>query len=65
MYRNKLYPKWLRDLVELLEGLVESKRCKPIVRQHRKIGRNERCRCSSGMRYKHCCWSKDVKKGIR
>ena len=28
----------------------------------RKLGRNELCHCSSGIKYKKCCLEKDVKK---
>ena len=24
-----------------------------------KIGRNEKCPCGSGKKYKYCCWSKE------
>ncbi len=28
---------------------------KPVVKQEKKIGRNDRCPCGSGKKYKHCC----------
>ncbi len=63
MNQNKLLPKWLRDLVEAIISSGHS--CKPIVRTHRKIDRNERCRCGSGLKYKYCHYAGDVKQGIR
>ena len=64
MNRNKTQPKWLRNF---LEKLVHSSLAldKPIVRQHRKLSRNERCRGGCGKKYKSCCWSADVRNGIR
>ena len=29
---------------------------RPIVRDHKKIGRNEPCPCGSGKKYKNCCF---------
>ena len=63
MNLNKLLPKWLRDLLDAT--IKSSKKCKPIVKHHRKIGRNEQCRCGCGIKYKHHLWSADVKNGIR
>ena len=63
MNQNKLLPKWLRDLFDAIS--ISDKKCKPIVRQHRKIGRNEQCRGGCGKKYKHCLWANDVKEGIR
>ena len=65
MFRNKMNPEWLINLVGLLKGIANSKRRVPIVRRHRKIGRNEVCRCKSGMKYKHCHYSEDERRGIR
>ena len=28
---------------------------KPIVREHKKVGRNEKCPCGSNLKYKKCC----------
>lgn len=61
MNQNKLLPKWLRDLIKVI--ISSSHSCKPIVRQHRKIGRNEHCQCGSGMKYKRCHWSADYQRG--
>ena len=36
---------------------------KPIIKTHRKLGRNESCRCGCGKKYKHCCWSADYQRG--
>ncbi len=33
----------------------EMVKAKPVVREGRKIGRNEPCPCSSGKKYKKCC----------
>jgi len=60
---NKMMPKVIRDLLEFISKM--SKGTKPIVRTHRKIGRNETCRCNSGMKYKHCHFDEDCRKGIR
>lgn len=32
-----------------------SNKGKTIIRQHKKIGRNESCPCGSNRKYKHCC----------
>ena len=29
------------------------------------VGRNEKCPCGSGKKYKHCCLAADQKKGAR
>lgn len=63
MNQNKLLPKWLRDLIDAI--VMSGKRCRPIVRQHRRIGRNERCRCGCGKKYKYHLWAADVRNGIR
>jgi len=65
MNQNKLLPKWLRDLLEKIALLSLRPDRKPIVRQHRKIGRNEQCRCGCGRKYKYHLWSADVRKGMR
>lgn len=31
---------------------------KPLVRAYPKIGRNEKCPCGSGMKFKHCHYDK-------
>ena len=36
-----------------------------IKRTHRRIGRNEQCRCGCGKKYKYHLWSDDLKRGIR
>ena len=30
------------------------------IRQHTKVGRNEKCKCGSGLKFKHCCQPKGV-----
>ena len=30
------------------------------IRTHAKIGRNEKCKCGSGLKYKHCCKPKGI-----
>lgn len=37
------------------QAVVQEVNTKPVVRKVRKIGRNERCPCESGEKYKHCC----------
>ena len=32
-----------------------------LVRSGPKIGRNDRCPCGSGKKYKECCWKQDQK----
>lgn len=48
---------WLRQQLQLRTPKV-------IKRTHRKIGRNEPCRCGSGKKYKRCHWNKDYKRGV-
>ena len=45
---NSFNPKWF-------ESLPDSMVSKQIVRDTPKIGRNERCPCNSGKKYKKCC----------
>ncbi|MFQ6024236.1 MAG: preprotein translocase subunit SecA [Acidiferrobacterales bacterium] len=49
---------YLHPSVEPGEAAVEQEEVatvqRPIVRKHRKIGRNEPCPCGSGKKYKHC-----------
>ena len=37
------------------DGRPEPRRAETFVREERKVGRNERCPCGSGKKYKHCC----------
>lgn len=39
------------DAVEFMKKV----RTKPIVRDYPKIGRNDKCPCGSGLKYKKCC----------
>lgn len=32
-------------------------------RAHRKVGRNEKCPCGSGRKFKNCCMEKEVENG--
>lgn len=48
--QTKLSPENIRRLMELQNR-------KPIIRKNAKIGRNEKCPCGSGLKYKNCCWS--------
>ena len=64
MNRNKMQPKWLRDFLEKLAS-VSLAPDKPIIRQHRKLGRNERCRGGCGQKYKTHLWATDGRNGIR
>jgi hypothetical protein len=34
----------------------------PFRRRRKKTGRNQRCYCGSGMKYKRCCWFRDQEK---
>lgn len=61
--RKELTPEFVRSILEYLASMRGS--VKQIVRTHRKIGRNELCRCGSGIKYKFCCWSGDVRYGVR
>lgn len=65
MKQNKLIPKWLRGFIEKLTRISLTPDCKPIVRRHRKLGRNEQCRCGCGRKYKTHLWAADVRNGIR
>ncbi len=49
----------------LLRKLLFYKPTKTIKRTHRKISRNERCRCGCDKKYKACHWSADVRNEIR
>lgn len=40
-----------------LQAMMASRQKKPKVRQFPKTGRNEKCPCGSGKKYKHCCLS--------
>jgi len=60
--RKMLIPKFIRDLLDMIRARRGGKQ---IIRTHRKIGRNEACRCGSGKRYKCCCYESDCRKGIR
>ena len=33
----------------------------PLVRGGKKIGRNDKCPCGSGKKYKHCCLPREIK----
>jgi hypothetical protein len=53
-------PDELRDARDDLDGatveeLLEYEASQPLVREGRKIGRNEPCPCGSGKKYKKCC----------
>lgn len=40
-----------QDIQTVLRGM----RTKPILRDYKKIGRNDPCPCGSGKKYKNCC----------
>lgn len=48
--QTKLSPENIRRLMQLQNR-------KPIVRKNAKIGRNEKCPCGSGKKFKNCCLS--------
>lgn len=61
--RKEMIPKFVRDILEFvakMRGPVPQ-----IKRKHRKVDRNERCRCGSPMKYKNCHWAYDVEHGLR
>ncbi len=62
---NEMTPKFVRDILEFLASLAVNGSVEQIKRTHRKIGRNETCRCNSGKKYKYCHWAGDVQRGIR
>lgn len=38
---------------------AEPQKKKPITRSRPRIGRNDKCHCGSGKKYKSCCWNRD------
>ena len=44
----------LQDKVDVAE-FMRQMRTKPVVRDYKKIGRNDPCPCGSGKKYKNCC----------
>ena len=42
---------------QLDDGHSSDQSHSPMVRDERKVGRNEVCPCGSGKKYKHCCSS--------
>ncbi len=34
----------------------------PLVRRGKKVGRNDKCPCESGLKYKHCCLPKEIER---
>jgi hypothetical protein len=43
-------------LIKFLSRLIPEKKTPP-----KNLGRNERCWCGSGKKYKYCCYEKDQK----
>ena len=63
---SKNYPNFLKnDLVKFLLNLNivtsqkddEKEETKEILKNNKKVGRNEKCPCGSGKKHKHCCGS--------
>jgi len=42
------------EVENVIQNIYESSPSKPIIRKN-KIGRNEKCPCNSGLKYKKCC----------
>ena len=38
------------------------KKLQPLVRRGKKVGRNNKCPCGSGKKYKHCCLPKEIER---
>ena len=50
-----------------IKRLMDYQNRKPSVREYKKIGRNDKCPCGSGKKFKNCCmnkkdWNKLIKK---
>ena len=64
---NWLYelPQWKNIFSEekLKELFHEQKLSGTVVREGKKIGRNDPCPCGSGKKYKQCCMRKDIEAG--
>lgn len=46
----------LQHEIDHMEGLlITDRQLEPYIRETRKIGRNEKCPCGSGKKYKKCC----------
>ena len=58
-----LLEKIKNDLIKFLLNLnivvsnEEQKKEKEVSTENKKVGRNEKCPCGSGKKYKHCCGS--------
>ena len=42
-----------------------NRRPKQLVRKYKKIGRNDRCPCGSGKKYKNCCMNTNEYEGLK
>ena len=49
--------KFLLNLNIVVSSDDQKKESKKIVSENKKIGRNDKCPCESGKKYKHCCGS--------
>jgi hypothetical protein len=60
--RRRLHPETLDLLREetenLFAALAEEAQQEPVVREGKKVGRNDPCPCGSGRKYKRCCLKK-------
>ena len=54
---NNTMPLWMLKGHTLADAASQSRPA--VVREGRKIGRNEPCPCGSGKKYKNCCFGKD------
>ena len=43
------------DALEAMKRMGYIRKTRPIVRDNKKIGRNDKCPCGSGLKYKDCC----------
>lgn len=52
---KEINPALINGNPEQLAQLAAYKRTRPVVRDHKKVGRNDPCPCGSGKKYKNCC----------
>lgn len=45
------------DTLEAMARAGYFRKTRPVVRDNKKIGRNDKCPCGSGLKYKNCCMS--------
>ena len=52
---KEINPALINGNPEQLAQLAALRRTRPVVRDNKKIGRNDPCPCGSGKKYKNCC----------